>query len=85
MKRTPHTATLVAADGTLLAEREAYAWNSAIRASEALVRELARERGSAYLGQSPRVEGVAPERVYSRMWAGNDGRTVWAYVSVGAS
>lgn len=85
MKRTPHTATITAADGTLLAEREAYAWNSAIRASEQLMRELARERGSAYLGQSPRVEGIAPERVYSRMWAGNDGGTVWAYVSVGAS
>lgn len=82
MKRRTYRATIRDMFGQVVAERDAYAWNSCIRASEALVRELARERGYAYLGQSPEVKGERdePTRVYSRMWAGEDGHTVWASV-----
>lgn len=81
MKRRTFEATVKGPAGDVIATATAYAWNSAIRASEALVRELARERSAAYMGNMPNVIGLElSERVYSRMWAGEDGRTVWAYV-----
>lgn len=80
MKRKTHRATVMDAAGDVIAERDAYAWNSTIRASEALVRELACERGSLYLGQSPTVAGEDDGRVYSRVWHGEDGRMVRVYV-----
>lgn len=80
-KRRTFSATVVDAAGETVATATAYAWNSAVRASESLVRELARERGAMYAGSLPVVEGRPGDGTYRRMWAGEDGLTVWAVVS----
>ena len=46
--------------------RVTYAWNSAIRATEAMVREMARSEGDPYAGDPPMVE--SDPRVYRRTW-----------------
>lgn len=51
-----------------------YAMNSAIRASESLVRELAGDEGTVYHGGRPERTGD----VYKRLWTGENGRTVTA-------
>ena len=79
-KRKAYTATVVTAGGSMVAEATTYAWNSAVRASEALVRELARSRGTTYTASLPTVEGKPGDGIYRRMWAGDNGRTVWAVV-----
>ena len=80
-KRRTFSAVIVDAAGTTVAEATAYAWNSAVRASEALVRELARARGATYSASLPEVEGRPGDGTYRRKWAGEDGLTVWAVVS----
>ncbi len=72
MKRQKFTAT-VAGD-----TRTAYAWNSAIRLSEAMVREAARWQGAIYTGDAPAVSGEP--RVYRRAWVRPDGHTITAEV-----
>ena len=60
--------------GALLGETTAYAWNSAIRASEALVREHARAAGCMFEGDAVRIITppiVKTDRMYERVWAGN--------------
>ena len=74
MKRRHFVAELMRG-GRTLAMADAYAMNSAIRASEALVREHARAVGAMF-------EGEAPERygdTYTRRWTG-DGETLTARV-----
>jgi hypothetical protein len=71
-KRTPYRAAIVG-DG-LTDETTAYAMNSAIRASEALVRDLARREGVLYHGARPARVGD----VYTRVWTSDRGRTVTA-------
>lgn len=80
MKRKTYTATVVTAGGAMVAEATTYAWNSAVRASESLVRELARSRGTMYSGSLPTVEGRHGDGIYRRMWADDNGHTVWAVV-----
>jgi hypothetical protein len=72
-KRTPYRAGIVG-DGLLTDETTAYAMNSAIRASEALVRDLARREGVLYHGARPARVGD----VYIRVWTSDRGRTVTA-------
>jgi hypothetical protein len=73
-KRTPYRAGIVG-DG-LTDETTAYAMNSAIRATETLVRDLARREGpwatstSAYHGARPARVGD----VYTRVWTSDRGR-----------
>jgi len=52
-------------------QRTAYAWNSGIKAGEALVREYAIANGAVYIGEQPEVTGGrpgTPGAVYSRAW-----------------
>lgn len=64
--------------GTVVSERKAFAWNSAIRASEALAREAAHEHGTVLTGGMVAVTRVReelhpsldPTRVYRRAWVG---------------
>lgn len=76
MKRQTFRAILTDADGRTLDCATAYAWNSAIRAGEALVRSHARDLGRMHIGDAPSVldgsgEAVrpaAPGAVYRRAW-----------------
>lgn len=72
MKRTPHNITVTANGDTLFTET-AYAWNSAIRKSEALVREHAREIGHPFIGDRPVVNGKPGQGTYERRWVSEDG------------
>ena len=69
MKRKTFVAEL-REGGKTLAMAQKSAWNSAVRASEALVRELALATGEAYEGDKPSVWGSVPTGVYRRTWRG---------------
>jgi hypothetical protein len=65
-------------DGYILRVEERRAWNAAIRATEAVVRETARDAGEYFNGSLPTREGDR----YSRLWRGEkSGRILWAYVT----
>lgn len=76
MKRQTFRAILTDADGRTLDCATAYAWNSAIRAGEALVRSHARDLGRMHIGDAPSVLDIegdtakpgAPGAVYQRVW-----------------
>jgi hypothetical protein len=72
-QRTPYRAAIVG-DGLTDQQTTTYAMNSAIRATEALVRELARSEGVLYHGARPARVGD----VYTRVWTSDRGRTVTA-------
>jgi hypothetical protein len=74
MKRKYYTATLASDDGAILATATKYAMNSAIRETEALLREIARGEGTYYHGGKP--ERV--EQVYTRRWVSDAGRVLTA-------
>jgi hypothetical protein len=79
-KRTPYRAAIIG-DGLTDQQTTAYAMNSAIRATEALVRDLARSEGVLYHGAPPtRTYGEDGRRggVYTRVWTSDRGRTVTA-------
>ncbi|WP_100492776.1 hypothetical protein [Mycobacteroides abscessus] len=63
MRRTPYLATLTE-NGTQIEHADAYAHNSAVRKSEALVRKHARTRGITLTGDKPTRDGT----VYTRRW-----------------
>lgn len=68
MKRVKHLATLVVGEDRV-ETRETFAWNSAIRATEDMMRELARSERDIYEGEAPVVtDKGTPERVYTRKW-----------------
>lgn len=73
MKRTPYRAGLIG-DGLTDEQTTTYAMNSAIRTTEALVRELARQQHTIYRGAKPQRVGD----VYTRVWTGDNGQTVTA-------
>jgi hypothetical protein len=69
MKRESFRATITR-DGEVIGETVKYAFNSAIRASEALVRELARSEGRIYTGGVTQSEGERYARTrYTRAWS----------------
>lgn len=80
MKRRTFTATMFR-DGELVAEQQTFAWNSAVRASESLVGEYARELGTYFMGRDFALDGKpgAPGATYSRDWSGA-GQTVTVMV-----
>lgn len=60
-------------DGETITTALAYAWNSAVRRSEGLVRAHARTNGEPYAGDTPQVTGgkpAAPGAEYVREWSG---------------
>lgn len=73
MKRTPYRAGLIG-DGLTDEQTTTYAMNSAIRTTEALVRDLARREFTIYHGAKPQRVGD----VYTRVWTSEAGRTVTA-------
>ena len=84
MKRKTYVAQLRRLEtGALLGETVAYAWNSAVRASEALVRDHARKAGAMFEGDAVRIITppiVKTDRMYERVWSGNGERVaarVW--------
>jgi hypothetical protein len=80
MKRRNFKAIVTDASGdTIIGETNTFAWNSAIRASEAIVRENARSQYSIYHGAKPVVMDE-PERIYRRYWTTSSGRQVTALV-----
>lgn len=67
MRRTQYMAALTE-NGTQIAHADAYAHNSAVRKSEALVRTYARNRGITLAGDRPTREGT----LYIRRWYAPD-------------
>lgn len=69
---------------TILGERDTFAWNSAIRATEAILREYGRNGAGALHGAPPVV--MEPEqagndsRIYRRLWTADSGATLRALV-----
>jgi hypothetical protein len=67
---------------TIIGEKDTFAWNSAIRASEAIVRELARSEYCLYSGAKPTtLNGThGGDDIYRRYWESPTGRRVTALV-----
>ena len=83
VKRTTVTAILKDEAGLTLAERTTFAWNSGVRATEAMLREYGRENGLAFTGSTPEVDRYETGRVYRREWTTTRGDTFWAIVQEG--
>ena len=71
----------------IIGERTTFAWNSAIRATEAILREFGRERVGALHGGKPVVMDDIPyagqqtgDRIYRRIWTTATGREYRALV-----
>lgn len=62
--------------GKTIAMAETNAWNSAVRASEGLVRNYARDRGFVMVGDKPETYGpvAQPGSTYRRSWVGEGAR-----------
>ena len=69
MKRQTFKASVWRAN-ELLSEGVAYAHNSGVRKSEALVREFARDRGVMMYGEQPNRD----DEGYTRIWRSSDGQ-----------
>lgn len=79
MKRVKHLATITIGEDRV-ETRDKYGWNSAILATEAMVRELARSEHDIYEGETPIVtDKGTPERVYTRTWTAH--RAGWVVVA----
>ena len=57
MKRQTYSVVIADNTGAVLADDQRYAMNAAIRASEALVRGIARSEGAIYHGANPQRVG----------------------------
>jgi hypothetical protein len=75
--RKHYLAQLIDESGTELEATTKYAMNSGIHASEALVRDLARQQETYFRGEHPQREGD----VYTRRWTSDLGQLVTAKVS----
>ena len=80
MKRATVTATLKDDAGLTLSEGTTSAWNSGVRATEAMLRQFGRENGFAFTGSNPEVDRSETGRVYRREWTNTRGDTFWAIV-----
>lgn len=84
MKRRTYTALVTDHTGAHhIATKEAYAWNSGIKATEAIVREVARAAATIYTGSKPVVQGGpvnTPGSTYTRSWTAKDGTVINALV-----
>lgn len=83
VKRQHFRATVTDADGNMIDKRHTYAWNSAIRASEAIVREYARLNELMYAGDPcTRVEDTYTREWYpfGGVWTGTAGAQLTATV-----
>lgn len=70
------------AGNTIVEDRTAFAWNSAIRATESIVREYARDRTVILSGSAPQVMGEPgkADSIYRRRWSDATGRELTAMV-----
>ena len=82
MKRQAFNARLYDDNGTLVSETTKYAWNSAITATEDLMRAKAREYGRMAHADKPSVDGGVGTVYYRRNWT-LDGIRFVAVVSKG--
>jgi hypothetical protein len=84
MKRRTYKALVTDHTGAhQIGTKDAYAWNSAIRATEAIVREWARAEQTIYTGAKPVVQGGpvnTPGSIYTRTWTAPNGHTLNALV-----
>ena len=82
MKRRSYKALVTDHTGlTEIEVRDTFAWNSAIKATESIVRDYARSKETTFTGDKPRViEGQQIERMYSRHWESPSGERVQALV-----
>ena len=83
MKRRTYLAHLIETSTDLeISSKETYAWNSGVRASEALVREYARKEGIILTGSEPWVDMPdSPYKTYTRTWTHPSGYSVTATVT----
>ena len=71
----------------IIGEKDTFAWNSAIRATESIVREYARSKFCHFTGAQPVVgetvpvaHDAQPERIYRRHWENSTGEQLAALV-----
>jgi len=83
MKRRTYLAHLIeTSTDNEISWKETYAWNSGIRASEALVREYARAEGIIFTGGKPWIDmPESPYKTYTRTWTDPSGYSVTATVT----
>lgn len=83
MKRRTYRAVVTTdAGNTIVGERETFAWNSAVRATEAILRDYGRESVGPLHGGRPQITGERndPARIYRRTWTTATGRECSAMV-----
>lgn len=82
MKRTPHRIVVIEVRDDIpppgvdaMMKGTAYAWNSAIKTSEELVREHARQVGQPFTGENPIVhkDDQGHRESYEWVWVSEDG------------
>lgn len=74
MQRRTFVAFVTSEDGKTHDTKNTYAWNSAIRATETMMRAIARAEGQPYSGERPDVSGGKPGEsgaLYTRAWIGD--------------
>lgn len=77
MKRPVVEVTVQSEDGTDIGRTTKSAFNSGVRATESLVRSVAREKGVAYVGSGP----IRVGDVYRRVWRAPGAPTLIATVA----
>jgi len=85
MQRRKFTATVVTESGLdEIGSKQTFAWNSAIKATEAIMREYSRNSMTIYHGDKPIVmeAGAAGNdtKIYRRKWTNAAGKTLTAMV-----
>jgi hypothetical protein len=60
--------------------KETFAWNSAIKATEAITRQYARDADRVFHGSKPIVLEAPDERIYRRYWTAASGEKLMALV-----
>lgn len=85
MKRRTYKALVTDHTGAHeIGTKDTYAWNSAIKATEAIIRGYARYWGTLYTGSKPVVHGGpvnTPGSTYTRTWTSPAGHKVTATVT----
>ena len=80
-KRRNFKAVVTTASGLdEIGTKETFAWNSAIRATEAITRQHARDTLRIFHGGKPVVMDSPDDRIYRRYWTAGDGTQLMALV-----
>lgn len=81
MKLIEYTAVVYDNNASEIGRTTTYAWNSAIKATESIMRQYARDHMTPATGAKPVVmDADAPVRIYRRVWVTTTGKEFKAMV-----